>query len=320
MKKRVDAWLTSAGELPPARVLKSEPRLQNLESNAVFRLIALRRSIGPHFLRGLTLFRLLIAASALLLFAVDVPDALATLAWTLFAGFYIGSFTGTLTRLVNRWLLSMGNLEPYLEDLSMAGMPAEDFTIAMWGASVSRRRILYHIAESALDVAIFFSCVLLISRVDAAALIRWLFFNALFWASSNAGMLRYVPYPMLSQTLRSVVPLADVRDTEINSLDLIWGFTNGLVFMTLNGILPLVWWGGISAVNRWPNTVGSVEISFVCATLCMLAGAAWGQARGLYMKRCANLYLKIISEHVSQFLDRWSASREETASQARREA
>src|SRR5262249_10087985 len=158
--------------------------------------------------------------------------------------------------------------------------------------------------ESILDVAIFFAGVLLLSNADEWAWIRFLFFLGLFWSSTNAGMLWHAPYPMLSQTLRSVVSVADLHDPEVNTLDLTWGIMNVIILMTLSGFLALVWW--IANPRDWFMPPGwPILASIFCGAICLVAGLAWGYARGIYMKRCSGQYVKIITDYVDEFLKRW---------------
>lgn len=130
-RKRADAWRLRGWDLPPAWVVARESRLEGIEDNVVFRSMMFGRRTGRSMPRTeSTVGVVLILVLSLVLLSCFGPLFI-LIAFPLYR-----YFRKPQTQVIGFF----GFPEILLRELVETRVPARDWTIALWGLSVSYRR------------------------------------------------------------------------------------------------------------------------------------------------------------------------------------
>ena len=126
-KRRRAPWTITPADLPTERALAVEPRLNDLENNAIFRLFTMRRGQNTNF-GGNTLFWVVVFIS--LFFTLNLIGLLL---------FIVIHMISTRYRPSIRQMTLLDLPRERLAELSLTLMRPEDYVIGIWGTHESRR-------------------------------------------------------------------------------------------------------------------------------------------------------------------------------------
>ncbi|MCH8333895.1 hypothetical protein IIC65_08180, partial [Candidatus Sumerlaeota bacterium] len=192
------AWTLRKGALPSPRTIRREPRLEDLEANPVFRVLAFRAVSSP----GGELWRRMFALPLICVFVIVMGSAIQGMGVGVFVFFVLIFGFAALSRLSNprraskyhsSRLFSIPN--QFVEDMTQAAVPSEDFSVGLWGNAVSRRQLQADLFSLALSAGLLGAGI--VSTVLIPPWIRWALLLALLIAGVWGGQLCFAPHHAL---------------------------------------------------------------------------------------------------------------------------
>lgn len=180
------------------------PELQNLENNAVFRILMhqhrrltrKRKRMVFLYLLSATLFT---TFYSIFLFHVEFSRALA-------CGFAITVVLGLLLAVIYiqagiEGYETNGFLKPFFIDIIMAGIPAVEIARGIWGKTVVNYPRKWLRAGLAVIVCVLFALILLLDRAHTPLLFLWMVYLGIWAATHLFGLLGFIEYVTLPGTL-----------------------------------------------------------------------------------------------------------------------
>lgn len=310
------AWTLRKGALPSPRTIRREPRLEGLDANPVFRVLAFRAVSAP----GGELWRRMFALPLICVFVIVMGSAIqgggfGFFGFVVLIGFVMLSRFSTprVSKRRSRRLFSIP--DQFVQDMTQAAVPSEDFSVGLWANAVTRRQLQAEFFSVTLSAGLLGAGI--VSTAWIPSWIRWPLLIALFFVGFQGGLLCFAPHHALPGQAAGVHNLWREIAWEADPLRALRRALLRLARFFSTVVLIIVFFSVFVSfiLEAWPsNTVYRAlpfDLSLLTAQpaflpgamICVfLLGALIGLARGVHVRRHAGRYLGRMTRHFDLIL------------------